>query len=176
MPQRRCSIEGCENPRHARGWCASHHHRWVRYGDPTHPVKTRKRPTSPTCIIDGCDKPHMARGWCSAHYTRWIKTGDPLGSTRPTPEDRFWAKVDKCRDGCWVWTAKGTPAGYGQFRVDGVDVYAHRFSYELHVGPIPDGLQIDHLCRVTSCVNPAHLEPVTGAENLRRGREARAAA
>ncbi len=58
---------------------------------------------------------------------------------------------------------------YGQLGVDGTKVQAHRFAYELLVGPIPDGLEIDHLCRVTACVNPAHLEPVTGQVNTLRG-------
>ncbi len=55
------------------------------------------------------------------------------------------------------------------FSVDGRKVYVHRFSYELHIGPIPEGLVIDHLCRTPACVNPDHLEPVTNAENVRRG-------
>jgi hypothetical protein len=85
-----------------------------------------------------------------------------------TPTDRFWAKVDRT-DGCWLWTAGRDGPGYGQLKVDEQTVKAHRFSYELHVGPIPDGLELDHLCRVRHCVNPAHLEPVTHAENCRRG-------
>jgi len=86
-----------------------------------------------------------------------------------TPEERFFDKVTpEPNSGCWLWTACVNEKGYGTFR-DDKKVKAHRFSYELHVGPIPDGLQIDHLCRVRSCVNPDHLEAVTCAENLRRG-------
>jgi len=85
---------------------------------------------------------------------------------------RFWVKVDKT-DGCWLWTGCMTkPAGkngYGQIRLDGRMQVAHRIAYELLVGPIPDGLDLDHLCRTRLCVNPAHLEPVTPYENLRRG-------
>lgn len=65
---------------------------------------------------------------------------------------------------CWLWTG-ATTVGYGRFRGSGV----HRMAYEELVGPIPDGLVMDHLCRVRHCVNPAHLEPVTLAENVRRG-------
>ena len=83
------------------------------------------------------------------------------------PEVRFWGKVDKTQD-CWIWTA-GTRRGYGHFWSSGKDISAHRFSYELLVGKIPDGLQLDHLCRNRVCVNPDHLEPVTLQENLRRG-------
>ena len=71
-------------------------------------------------------------------------------------------------DGCHLWTACLDQAGYGQFNAGVKTVRAHRFAYELAVGPIPDGLFIDHLCRVRSCVNPKHLEPVTHKENMRR--------
>lgn len=84
---------------------------------------------------------------------------------------RFWAKVDKGEsDECWEWTAYRLWNGYGRFGYRHGDVrYAHRVAYELAVGPIPDGLDIDHLCRNRACVNPAHLEPVTRSVNLRRG-------
>lgn len=85
-----------------------------------------------------------------------------------TPEDRFWAKVDQSGD-CWTWAGVKDDRGYGRFTVQGRKVLTHRFAYELLVGPIPDGLVIDHLCRNPRCVNPAHLEPVTTRENLLRG-------
>jgi hypothetical protein len=81
---------------------------------------------------------------------------------------RFWSKVDRTGD-CWKWTAGLTGSGYGRFRWDGGEVAAHRFAYELLVGAIPDGLQIDHLCRNRACVNPAHMEPITQRENILRG-------
>ena len=83
--------------------------------------------------------------------------------------ERFWAKVDKSGD-CWLWTAGTWRGGYGQFTVrHGVKTSAHRWAYEATAGPIPDGLVLDHLCRVHNCVNPDHLEPVDHAENVRRG-------
>lgn len=83
-------------------------------------------------------------------------------------EERFWAKVDKS-DGCWVWTAGISSGGYGSFWLDGKNRRAHRVAYELTVGPVPQGLQLDHLCRNRRCVRPDHLEPVTCGENIRRG-------
>ena len=91
---------------------------------------------------------------------------------KPKPvADRFWAKVQKSDDpdGCWLWTAGKVPNGYGSFFLNSKTVYAHRVAYELVKGPIPEGLQIDHLCRVRNCVNPDHLEAVTCRENLMRG-------
>ena len=87
-----------------------------------------------------------------------------------TPEERFWAKVDKTAPGgCWQWSARLNADGYGHLNVDGQKVRAHRFAYEMLVGAIPEGLQLDHLCRNRGCVNPDHLEPVTNRENILRG-------
>jgi hypothetical protein len=87
-------------------------------------------------------------------------------------QKRFWSKVDKSGE-CWVWTGgHRTSNGYGRFQptYPGPTIVAHRIAYELLVGPIPEGLQLDHLCRNRLCVNPAHLEPVTLIENIRRAR------
>ena len=83
--------------------------------------------------------------------------------------ERFLDKVVfPAPGGCWVWTASKTYNGYGLFWHEGKTVLAHRFSYEQHTGTISAGLELDHLCRMRHCVNPAHLEEVTGKENLRR--------
>lgn len=87
--------------------------------------------------------------------------------------ERFLAKAIIPSDvlsGCWEWRAAKAGGGYGRFAPDGRrQVQAHRFAYEIVCGAIPDGLDLDHLCRNRGCVNPAHLEPVTRQENVRRG-------
>lgn len=84
--------------------------------------------------------------------------------------DRFWPKVDASGD-CWEWTAARNPEGYGRIGAGGTGsriLHAHRVAWELLVGPIPVGYEVDHLCRNRGCVNPDHLEPVTKLENIRR--------
>ena len=83
-------------------------------------------------------------------------------------EDRFFSKVDKT-ESCWLWKGCLHPEGYGTFR-NGKAVLAHVFSWQLVNGAVPNRLELDHLCRIRQCVNPAHLEPVTHAENVRRGK------
>lgn len=87
-----------------------------------------------------------------------------------TPEDRFWVKVNKT-EGCWLWTGAISQTGYGSFYIGKVDGKyrwngAHKFSYELANGPT--NLEVDHLCRIRTCVRPDHLEAVTTKENLYR--------
>lgn len=84
-----------------------------------------------------------------------------------TPEQVILRFTDRSGD-CWLWLGRKNPSGYAQIVIAKRQRSAHRVSYETFVGPIPDGLEIDHLCRVRHCVNPKHLEPVTGAENKRR--------
>lgn len=84
---------------------------------------------------------------------------------------RFWAKVKIADNGCWEWQAQINQDGYGMFargHQRGL-VSAHRWAYGNTVGPVPQGLELDHLCRNRRCVNPLHLEPVTKADNQRRG-------
>lgn len=95
---------------------------------------------------------------------------------RRTVEERFnekWVEAEEPHPvlgtKCWLWTAGTTSAGYGGFYADGKHLSSHRVSYEMHVGPIQEGFDMDHLCRVHRCINPEHLEPVTHAENVRRG-------
>lgn len=121
------------------------------------------------CVIDGCERIHEAKGVCNTHYSRLHRYG-----TTDLAEVRFWKQVEKSNT-CWLWIGTRSSNGYGRFSPGkGLDtsprIYAaHRWSYEIHVAPIPEGLTIDHLCRVRNCVNPDHLEVVSMTENRRRG-------
>lgn len=136
----------------------------------------RQRNTSLCSVLD-CGRTFYAHGWCNKHYMREYAR-DRLRFKYPSPLERFVAKVNF--DGsipdfnpslgpCWLWTAGTRWGGYAYFKSAGKGWAAHRFIYEMLVGPIPEGLVIDHLCRVRACVNPDHMEPVTFLENLRRG-------
>ncbi|WP_086565314.1 HNH endonuclease signature motif containing protein [Streptomyces africanus] len=143
--------------------------------------KLRENPPKPSgktkpCQIDGCAAPAQAKKLCWTHYNRLRAHGDPLATpvAYRNPLDSLAARTN--RDGplpegrpslgrCWIWTGS-TNGKYGRVGKQ----YAHRLAYESAKGPIPDGLQIDHLCRNTVCVNPDHLEAVTGRVNLLRSR------
>ncbi len=144
-----------------------------------------RRNTHGPCSVDGCERPSYGRsGMCAMHYQRRRLLGN-VGEAAPrfmqgaTVEERFWAKVDKAGPlpdfaphlgPCWLWTASlFTQSRYGLLKVSDTNRGAHVVSYELVVGPVPAGLELDHLCRVRHCVNPSHLEPVTHQENARRG-------
>ena len=89
-----------------------------------------------------------------------------------TWQDRFWEKVERRGpDECWPWKGTISRLGYGHFKLDNAQASAHRIAYTLTVGAIPGGLELDHTCSNRWCQNPAHLEPVTHAENVRRGAE-----
>lgn len=120
--------------------------------------------------------------WCE-DGTRFFRTfssltdAETFAEQHPDPRrgrvlpvaDRIKQSIRIDENGCWVWQLHCMPTeGYGLIAVDGRPRLAHRVSYETFVGPIPDGLQLDHLCRNRPCVNPDHLEPVTCQENIRR--------
>lgn len=128
-----------------------------------------------TCSVPGCGKRHSAKGFCAVHYQRVLRTGKPEGvgrgrRPRMPAVDRVLRKAKQVGD-CWIWKGKTTRDGYGEIQDQKRTRLAHRVVYEALVVEIPHGLQLDHLCRNPPCVNPWHLDPVTGAENVARARE-----
>jgi hypothetical protein len=126
------------------------------------------------CTIEGCQKPLKTHGWCGMHYERWRRNGhtDAL-VIRDDVEARFWSKISKSGPGeCWTWLGKIGKNGYAVFPINRKTHMAHRYAYELLIGPIADGYQVDHVrawgCQSRSCCNPAHLEAVTPRENTMR--------
>lgn len=160
-----CSFPDCGQPNHVVGLCHGHN-RQREQGKTLTPIVRRSG-----CAVDGCEGKHSALGYCALHYYRFASNGHPEHLLRiANSRERFDTYVDKT-DNCWLWTGSLTYDGYGIFRDNNRRTGAHRFAHEYHVGPIPEGLHIDHLCCVRNCVNPAHLEPVTPKENDRRARE-----
>ena len=128
------------------------------------------------CSIEDCPRPRKARGWCGVHYTRWRQHGDPNYVTKQrhlNPEDSFaYYTMPEPTTGCLLWWGTTTHGGYGVLRIRGKIHRAHRYAWEQEVGPIPDGLFIDHVCHTPACVNVDHLRLATPTQNgqHRRGR------
>lgn len=174
---RSCSIDDCPDPAFGRGWCQRHYAIWRTHGDPLHPIQRRRR-QGPHCSESGCPEKPRGNGLCQKHGYRMAR----YGTTQEPRERRFWDKVNK--NGpisarrpdlgpCWVWTGYIAPrTGYGQFGLKaGVTRLVHRIAYEMLVGPIPDGMVLDHLCSRRECVAVHHLQPVTPRENIKRGEQ-----
>jgi hypothetical protein len=140
--------------------------------DPTGHRLAGGAPTAPTTAAPEApreqDQPTEAPAQAGPAEPWIVEPGVHLGVPEAVLEARLWGRVDKS-GACWVWTGSLTAQGYGHMRVSGGYDYTHRIAYQVTVGPIPPGLVIDHLCRNRACCNPDHLEPVTHAENNRRG-------
>lgn len=137
-------------------------------------------PRSSTCQVETCLRPVLARNYCSLHYQRWHKRGntDVFIREKKTAQEQISDHISLAENGCWLWEGALNPSGYGAVNgqpVNGkINTQAHRHSYEVFVGTIPEGMELDHLCKNRRCVNPDHLEPVTHLINVRRGDACRA--
>lgn len=134
------------------------------------------------CKIEGCDNPSRHLGWCRAHYRRFNRYGDPLAGAShhyADPDHAFLARQRRNdATGCIEWIGACDQKGYGQLRINGKLVKAHRYSWARVNGPIPEGHLIRHKCDNPKCVNADHLEVGTYTDNVadmdQRGRRVNA--
>lgn len=116
---------------------------------------------NPTSIATRSDTNSMM---LEGHPIRYLPNHQARSKTAPFIEEDMGYETP-----CWVWQRALDRNGYGSIRIDGRTRNPHRIYWEQENGPVPEGLELDHLCRVRSCIRPTHLEPVTSAENQRRG-------
>lgn len=171
-----CSIDGCTKKPKGRGWCAAHWERWSVYGDPLAGGPERTKRTG-ACSQPGCLTRDYAHGFCSKHYNRWRRYGDPdalpkydyltkvLRVVREIPPPPFFTESGLP---CWLVPPSENVSDRRYLSIDDRSVACYRLTYAEFVGPIPEGLALDHLCMRPPCVNPWHLEPVTASVNSQR--------
>lgn len=123
------------------------------------------------CNLIECENKHLAKGYCRKHYLRLYKHGTlkRKGFYNTPLMTRLTAKILQAENGCWIYTGAINQEGYGAIRNGPKMASTHVTMYEHHNGPVPEGLELDHLCRIRKCCNPFHLEAVTHKENIRRG-------
>jgi len=124
------------------------------------------------CSVPGCDRKHLAKGLCALHYDRKRdgRSFEIKSRYELTAIDRIMEKVIILQNGCWIYTGKLTSKGYPHVRDDkGKMKFAYRIVFEHHKGPVPDGFELDHLCKRRACCNPEHFETLSHRENIIRG-------
>lgn len=137
-----------------------------------------------TCSVPDCTRPVEARGWCQTHYMQWRRTGDPVPKPPLSLAERLHRRIEVI-GGCHLWTGKLNAYGYGMITISGGKKRqrrVHIVAYETLIGPVPEGLVLDHTCHLNNgscaggvtclhrrCINPDHMMPRTIAENVMRG-------
>jgi hypothetical protein len=167
MPaERLCSVEGCDKPRIARGWCTKHYDAWRKHGDPLIP---RIRKARGTCTYPNCGEPHTAKGYCDIHYSRLLRTGAVTATRNPPGTALDYLKqvvLPYNGDECLVWPFNKS-GDYASLKVDGKNCYVMRIVCEHRHGPPPSpDHQVAHSClRNPLCCTANHLRWATPVEN-----------
>jgi hypothetical protein len=168
--QRVCSVDDCGGKHFGNGFCAKHNYRWNKHGDPLVTAEARRPKVINVdpCPVGNCGREPYSKGLCNPHYERLRRTGNlspevPIGGPDKTLwTDEQWAaeilpRYVRQPNGCLEWTGNLTHGGYGRAWFRGKMQPAHRVSYMLNVGPIPEGMVICHHCDNPPCGDPAHL-------------------
>jgi len=175
----KCTVAGCDREHLCKGFCDSHYRRFRTHGDPLGGRPPNSTVRSPSrCSVDACGRDHYAKGFCRKHHSRFESNGDAT-TVLKTPRDeplRFIHEI-KATDECIIWPYKHLSNGYGQLRINGRVVSAHRYSLEHHSKESCEGWFVLHSCDDPRCVNPAHLRLGTALDNandaVSRGRNSR---
>ena len=173
-----CIGPQCVRPAKVKNLCNAHDLQMRRKGK----LKPLRIPKT-GCDHPPCDRKHHAGGYCGTHYRQFVDYGKTFDigelyhqakGGHETIEQFFWARVRKT-DSCWEWTGSILRGRlhYGWITRYGYEQVAHRLSYQLHFGEIPDGMEVDHRCHNTICVNPKHLRLATASQNSMNRKGAR---
>jgi hypothetical protein len=169
---RTCSVEGCNKPHDANGYCGLHRSRLARHGTlELPPRKSKAKADRAACSVEACTKDAKSLGYCTSHYSNFRRHGaavvDNMRGPRDEPQlDKFARRVvGDDATGCWLWTGQINEDGYGKFYVGGKRAEkSHRWLYQELAGrTLTRAVQLDHTCEVRHCVRPSHLLEVSQA-------------